>query len=184
MILTRTVAPATDPVTLDEAKGHLGVTITDDDSRITSLIKAATEWAESFTWRSLVTQTWTAKLDDFPLQDFIELPKAPIQSITSVAYVDGDGDTQTFTDFTLDASGERILLNYGEDWPDTRDIENAVTITFVAGYGAAAAVPESLKASILLYVEALYDRPDVPYAAALAAARESLVFPYCDMRRL
>lgn len=184
MYLTRTVAPATEPVTLSEAKAHLGVTISDDDTRITSLIVAARETAELYTQRSFITQTWAAKFDAFPTGDIIQLPKGPIQSITSVQYVDEDGETQTFTAYTLDAAGERIILNYDEDWPDTRSIENAVTITYVTGYGAAAAVPDSIKAALKLQVEGLYDRPDAGYATALQGAVDTLLNQFRDMRRV
>ncbi len=184
MYLSRTVAPATEPVTLIEAKAHLGVTIEDDDTRITALIVSAREWVENETGRSLITQTWAAKFDAFPVGGIIKLPKAPIQSVTSVAYLDENGDTQAFTGFTLDASGERLHLQYGEDWPSTQDIENAVTITFVAGYGAAAAVPESIKAAMKLKIDLLFDRPEAAYAKALNNAILSIINPYRDMRRL
>ena len=184
MNLSRTSAPATEPVTLAEAKAHLGVTISDDDARIQALIKAAREWVESTTGRALITQTWVAKLDTFPAGDILKLPKPPIQSITSVGYVDTNGDDQTFTGYTLDSIGERIFLKYGEDWPTTQDTENAVTITYVTGYGAAAGVPESIKQAIKLQVEMHYDRPDSGYLAALESVCTALLNPYRDMRRL
>ena len=180
MILTRTVAPATEPVTLIEAKAHLGVTISDDDARIQALITAARERAESYMQKSLVSQTWSAKFDSFPLIDSIRLP-GPLLSITSVGYTDEDGEAQTFTGYTLDAAGGRILLDYEAEWPDTRDIENAVTITFVAGYTT---VPESIKAAIKLQIELMYDRPDVGYASALTSSISSLLGFYRDVRRL
>jgi uncharacterized phiE125 gp8 family phage protein len=180
MNLSRTSAPATEPVTLAEAKAHLGVTISDDDARIQALITAAREWAESYTRRSFISQTWAAKFDAFPLTDSIRLP-GPLLSITSVGYMDADGEARTFTDYSLDAAGERILLDYAADWPDTRDIENAVTITFIVGY---AAVPESIKAAIKLKVESLYDRPDAAYGMALNSAIMPILSPYRDERRL
>jgi uncharacterized phiE125 gp8 family phage protein len=182
MITVRTVEPATEPVTLTEAKAHFGVTITDDDTRITSLIVAARQQAEHDTRRSFVTQTWRAKLDGFPAGRAIDLPHGPIQSVTSVQYVDGDGVTQGFTDFTLDADGQRILLDYGESWPSPRAVENAVTITYVAGYGAATAVPEGIKSGIKLLVEIQYDRPDAAYSAALKSAAGSLLGYFRDYR--
>ncbi len=184
MITARTVGPATEPVSLVEAKAHLGVTITDDDARITSLIKGAREWAENDSGRSFITQTWEAKIDAFPLGNIIKLPKTPIQSITSVAYIDTNGDSQTFTDFTLDILGERIYLDYGESWPSTQDIENAVTITYVAGYGAAASVPEPIKQAIKLQIEKMFDRPDAGYLSALGSVCSALLNQYRDMRRL
>lgn len=184
MFLTRTSEPATEPVTLAEIKAHLGVTISDDDARLTSLLSAARRQAETYTRQSFVTQTWQASFDAFPVGGVLSLSQGPLASVTSVGYVDAAGEAQTFTDFTLDAAANRILLDYDEEWPDTLDTENAVTITYIAGYGAAAAVPEDIKAAICLMVEQLYDRPDVGYAAALQGAISSLLNPHRDMRQL
>ena len=73
-----------------------------------------------------------------------------MQSISSVTYLDADGATQTVAGsvYTLDNADEHgrawVLLQDGEEWPDVGDYGNAVTVTFVAGYGAAAAVPAAL----------------------------------------
>lgn len=185
MVISRTVDPTTEPITLTEAKEHLGVTIEDDDTRITALIVAAREWVENDSGLALLTQTWVAKLDAFPPGDLLKLPKVPIQSITSVVYVDTNGDDQTFTGYTLDAIGERIYLQYGEDWPSTRDIENAVTITYVSGYGDAVSdVKETIKQVVKLQVEKLYDRPGTDYLGAIDRVSTSLLNPYRDLRRL
>jgi uncharacterized phiE125 gp8 family phage protein len=182
MIAVRTVEPATEPVTLTEAKAHLGVTITDDDARITALIVAARMQAEQITRRAFITQTWQVKMDRFPTGREIVLPVGPVQSVTSVQYVDDAGATQGFTDFTLDAGGQRVLLDYGETWPASRTVENAVTITYVAGYGAATAVPEGIKAAIRLLTELQFDRPDPSYSSALEKAAESLLGYFRDYR--
>jgi hypothetical protein len=59
--------PATaQPVTLDEAKTFLRVSITDDDVLIQTLIECATEAAESFTNRSFCTKGFRMSLDSFP----------------------------------------------------------------------------------------------------------------------
>jgi hypothetical protein len=54
------------PVTLEEAKTFLRVTLTDDDLLITALIEAATESAESFTNRSFCIKGFRQSLDSFP----------------------------------------------------------------------------------------------------------------------
>lgn len=159
MGLTLNAAPATDPLTLAEAKAHLRVTATDEDALITSLITAATDSAEIFTGRALVTQTWDLTLDSFPC--VIEVPKPPLVSVTSITYIDTDGATQTLatTEYTVDTKSEpgRIVPAYGKYWPSTREVPNAVTIRFVAGYGNAAAVPKSIKQGMLMQIEHMFD---------------------------
>lgn len=158
MSLTIFSAPAAEPVSLVEAKSHLRVTSTDDDTLISALIVATREQAEAFTRRSLVTQTWDLTLDRFP--ETIEVPLPPLQSITSISYVDEEGVTQTMasSDYTVDtkSSPGRIVPAYGTSWPTTREIINAVTVRFVAGYGAALDVPQAIKNGMLLHIGHLY----------------------------
>ena len=59
-------APATEPVTLDEARSHLRVDFLDDDALIVALITAARLHAEMLTGRSFITTRWKAVLDSFP----------------------------------------------------------------------------------------------------------------------
>ena len=65
----------------------------------------------------------------------------------------------------------------GASWPATADRADAVTITYTAGYGGPAAVPQPLRAAILLKCQALYDR-DPKKAEMLEQAARSLLGPY------
>lgn len=153
-------APASEPITLAEAKAHLRVTDTDEDDLISAYIVSAREVCEQQLGRALVTQTWEKVLDAFPANEIV-LPWPPLLAITSVKYIDTAGTEQTLgaATYALDTYSEPgwLLLADGEEWPETRDVANAVKIRYTAGYGAAAAVPQSIKAWIKLYVGALYE---------------------------
>lgn len=159
MALTLVTAPTSEPVSLAEAKEHLRVTATDEDALITSLVGSAKESAETITGRALITQTWDLSLDSFP--QVIDIPKPPLVSVTSITYIDTAGATQTLasTEYTVDTKSEpgRIVPAYGKSWPSTRDIVNAVTVRFVAGYGNATAVPKSIKQGMLMHIEHMFD---------------------------
>jgi uncharacterized phiE125 gp8 family phage protein len=168
-MLFEVTAPTEEPVTLQELKDHLRVFHSDEDALITSLIEAARKDNENFTHRAFVTQTWQEKRDGFPCDGQpIRLPKAPLSSTTApvVTYIDQNGDTQTWSssNYTVDyptgdfAERGRIRLNYSLSYPQTRSIENAVTIQFVCGYGAASAVPEMIKACLKETVRAAWAR--------------------------
>lgn len=156
----RTVAPATEPITTAEAKLflHLDADFTDEDTLILSLIKSGVDRCERVTGRALITQTWRATLDYFA--DVIELPYPPLISVSGIAYDDTNGAAQTASSslYTVDADSlpGRIRLAYDQDWPDTRDYPGAVRITYVAGYGAAAAVPSEIKDQLKKYVALCY----------------------------
>ncbi|MDB6061561.1 MAG: hypothetical protein JWM78_1664 [Verrucomicrobiaceae bacterium] len=164
MTLRRYIEPAEQPLSLAEMKVHLKVDddITEDDGLINSLIVAATRHVEQITGRVLVKQQWQKKLDAFPCNGgAIEIRKPPVIAIDQIEFTDLDGVRRTLDPqcFELDAQSETawIVPAYGFIWPTARDQINAITITFTAGYGVAAVVPEDLKAVIKLLVGNWYE---------------------------
>lgn len=164
--LRRTVDAATEPITLDEAKLHLRVTGADEDDLINNCIVAARQHFEDATNRALINQTWVLTLDRWFLRHevnrrWLYLPKSPLSSVTSVYYVDENGDSTLWdsSNYNVDTNSEpgRLELGYDKTWPVTRDQVNAITITYVAGYGSSASdVPQGIKSAILLLVADLY----------------------------
>lgn len=140
-------------VTKEEAKTHLRVEIIDDDMLIESLIAAATSMAEHELGRALVTQECTLVIDGFP-RGAIDLRRPPIQSITSVKYLDESGVLQT-----LDSNSYRLVKDplapslKADSWPIGTDVE----IKYVAGFGDVTAVPAQIKQWILVHVGAMYE---------------------------
>lgn len=163
MTWKRTVEPSVEPVSLAEAKAHLRVDVTDDDTLITAMIQAAREYIEDATGRALINQTWRLSLNAWPEVDYIELPRPPLASVTSVAYTGSDGTAYTFStgyyDVDTDSEPGRVALEYGDDWPSTTlAAVNPIQITYVAGYGAtSASVPEFLRQAILLLLGHWYE---------------------------
>jgi len=158
--------PSVKPITLAEARDHLRVTTTDEDSYIQLVIDAATDYYERLTWLQLITATYDFFLDEFPTGDTpIELPRPPFQSITSIKFVDEDGNTQTLatSKFEVDTSvlpGKVRPVN-GEFYPSTKDQFKAVTITFKAGYGdSSAEIPSGILQTLKLLISFLYDHRD------------------------
>jgi uncharacterized phiE125 gp8 family phage protein len=151
MGLTRTVDPASLAVALADAKKQCEVADSDTshDNHITRLIRAATSDVERHTRRALVTQTWRLSLREFPLYSHVNksrvyLPRPPLQSITSIQYVDDNGTTQTLNSslyqVTADSKPGYVEPAFGESWPTLRpETVEAISITYLAGYGNAAA---------------------------------------------
>jgi uncharacterized phiE125 gp8 family phage protein len=178
--------PSVEPVSLEEAKGHLRVTITDDDAEITRYIKAAREAAESFTRRAFVTQTW--ELGMYSLGPTIELPKPPLISVVGITYTDQDGAEQTLptTDYVVDDYSEPGLIYRARaaSWPAlTSESGVRVKVRFTVGYRGegspgkgAENVPEMVKVAILLHVGEMYENRQT--ATAMPAACETLLHPF------
>lgn len=184
LALNRTVEQAAKPLTLDEAKEHLRVDFTDDDALIHGLIDAATQHVEDVTSRALVTQTWTLRGDRFPTSGEVVLPRPPLQSVSSITYIDTSGASQTLAtseyDVHTDTLPGRITRAYNVTWPSVRAQPNAVTITYVAGW-TEGAVPEALKSALKLIVGDLYRNREDTITGTVAArlkAVDALLGPY------
>ncbi len=161
-------APVKEPITTAVTKAHLQVEFDDDNALIDALITAARQHVEEFTRRALVTQTWKLHLDEFPWSsgEPIFVPKPPLQSVTSITYIDPAGDTQTWSSSLYQvttpagdqASHGRILPASSEIYPSTQQQMEAVTITYVAGYGLGdgGAVPEGILAAMKLLIGSWY----------------------------
>lgn len=177
MALTLVSAPTVQPLTESEAWDHLRANLLEagvepsDKTHIQTLIAAATAYLDArdgILGRALVTQTWDYTIDAFPCADFIRLPLPPVQSITSITYVDENGSTQTFASSKYRLSADkhqrpRADLAYGEVWPTTRRQRDAVTIRLVCGYASgnspedASAVPASIKDAMKLLIGHWYE---------------------------
>jgi len=175
-------APAEEPISIAEAKGHLRETSTGQDALIQGLIIAAREYAETYTRRRFITQTWELLRDCFPAFG-IEMPNAPLLSVVSITYLDTAGQAQVLDQsaYLVDIKTVpgRISPAYGEVWPPTIAQMNAVTIQFTAGYGAAAAVPQGIKAALQILIQ-YFEQRDAN--AALLQAAERVLAPYRVVR--
>lgn len=157
MGLVRTSDPAVLAVSITEAKKQLEIYGSEEahDAQVQRLIEAAVEHVEQYTRRALITQTWRLTLNCFPTE--ILLPRPPVQSVSSITYVDDDGAAQTLStslyQTCLDSSPVRIVPAYNQTWPTIRNIPEAVKVTYIAGYGDAGTdVPQQLRHAILLLV--------------------------------
>lgn len=169
----------TEPLALADVKTFLKVEATDttDDTLITGLITAARERAETITGRSLITSNWTYWLDCFPYgwqentgparntinrfqnwwaeNQVLRIPKAPLQSITSVQFMPSYGSSYLTLDpslYTVDTASNPGCISPVSNyyWPFSWTIRNAVQIQFVAGYGTF--VPEAILVAIRLLI--------------------------------
>ena len=158
---TLVTPPTEEPVTLAEIKDHLRVSGTAEDSLLTLYAQMAREAVEEETWRALMPQTWTLYLAGWPADGIIELPRPPLDSVTSIKYTDEDGVEATLaaSNYRVDTAREpgRVVLAPNGEWPsDVLDSVNGVAVTFVAGYADASAVPPMAKAAILLQIGEIY----------------------------
>lgn len=144
--------PASEPLSLAEAKAHLRVDSNAEDSYIAALIAAARASIEHETGRALVTQTLRVRLDRVPYFDReLRIPRAPLAGVSAFTYIDTAGATQTFdaANYTVDtvSTPGRIVLVEGASWPaDVARQPGAVRIQYTAGCAPGAVDPRAVHA--------------------------------------
>lgn len=131
-------------------------TLPENEAQIAALIAPATEAAETYLGRAIITQTLVLTLDRFPCWE-IRLPRPPLQEVTAIRYLDDSGVQQTLDDalYRVSTSSEpgSIEPAYGQSWPSARAVSGSVEIEYVAGYGDEPEnVPAIIKHAIVMTV--------------------------------
>lgn len=191
--LSTSVAPSGLVVSVADAKSHMSVDYSTDDTLIQAYIEAAVEYLETILGRDFIERTRVWKINDLR-GDVILLPRSPVQSITSITYVDSAGVTQTEATSVYGLDGDRIpslvFLKDGQSWSSVRGERNDVTITFVTGYASTGAspptmddIPDAIKHAIKLMVGDMYENREaqtvIPGQSFQAnPAARMLVAPY------
>lgn len=157
MSLQLLTPPASEPVSLSDAKAHLKIDGTDEDALLTTLITAARARTEWHTGRALVTQSWCLRLDAWPADDVVEIPLPPLQSVSSIAAITADGIRGVLDPglYRIDTASEPARVIFATRPPHLRR-HDCLEIAFSAGYGDAASVPSAIRQAILEIIAALY----------------------------
>jgi uncharacterized phiE125 gp8 family phage protein len=158
--VTRVIGPDNEPVDLAFAKLHGVVPQTTMDGQIELRLRAAREWAERYTGRAFLRQTWDVTVLDGDLTHPgpILLPVVPAISVVSVTSYNaaGTGTVMSSAGYFLDKVSvpARLLLVEGTSWPSGLRTFNSLVVRYLAGYGTdgtdAEQVPESIRHAILL----------------------------------
>jgi len=98
--LQEAVTGVNEIVSLEEAKAHLRVSYSDEDTMIGRMITSARQWCEQYTQRILIDKTLTCQFYDLDGELRFELPYGPVDSITSVTRILSDGTEQALVSGT------------------------------------------------------------------------------------
>ena len=151
------------PVTLELAKKHCRVDGDYEDDLIKSYIEAAAGWVEKYTGHLLTERPVTLKFPRFGSE--LRLAIAPIKSVDSVTYLDGDGAEQTLTGARLYQGA--LLPQANTSWPATLS-KSDVEVTVTAGY-AEGDVPAELKQAVMLLTSHQYENREAVVVGTIAA---------------
>ncbi|MCA3555303.1 head-tail connector protein [Aestuariivirga sp.] len=180
-------APASEPVSLAEAKAQLRVVNADDDQLIASLVTAARRVVEARTGLSLIAQDWLCFRDQWPGDGAIELPVAPLRAVEEIA-VFGEDDAKAVIDpahYFADAASRppRVLLRGSREWPRPGRAANGIAIRAEAGFGTSPQdVPQPLRQAILLLVAHFYAQRGEEAGSGVPLTLNALLEPYRMVR--
>lgn len=185
----RTVAPAADLFDLATIKAHCRIETDEDDTLLATYRDAATRHLDGWSGilgRCLVNQTWRIALADWPACGDIRLPFPDVSSVT-VTYYDTDNAEQTVNaalyELLEDERGGIVRFLDAFTQPGVYgDRTDAVRVTLVAGYGAAAsAVPAPIVVAAMMLTAHWYASREAAAAGAMQTvplAVETLTTPY------
>ena len=180
-------APASEPVSLAEAKAHLCVVHGDDDQLIASLITAARRLVEVRTGLCLIAQEWLCLRDGWPEDGVIELPATPLLAVEEIG-VFGEDDTKAVIDpahYIVDAPSRppRVMLRGSRLWPRPGRAVNGIGIRITAGFGPQDAdVPQPLRRAVLLLVAHFFAQRGEEAGGGLPVGLDALLAPYRRVR--
>lgn len=191
MALVLTSGPATEPVSVAEAKAHLRIDGDAEDVLLASLVITSRLHIEAALGLALITQGWKLLLDRYPDDGAIVLPLTPVAGVTSFSVATGDGARQLLRpaayEIDLASRPARIVRAVAGFWPPPATRSSGIEVAFTAGYGAQPTdVPEPIRRAILLLVAHWYEHRD-PIEIGNAGARvpamvSALVEPYMVKR--
>ena len=158
--------PSVEPITLEEAKIFLRIDTDEENTLLESLISAARLYAEKYTTRSFITQTWEMRTRTVAERLF--LPYPPVQMVESVVV---DGVTVTQDKYILLPEDTLYCMT-----PLYSVTPSGIVITYTAGYGdTPQSVPRDIRQAILITVAGLYENRET--GGVSPEARE-LLKPY------
>ena len=160
----RVVEPSSPLITDAQAKRWLHRDDDDDLEDIQLLIASAMshlDGIDGILRRGLVSQQWSDIWSGFAAYERLPLALAPVSAVASVSYYDDVNVLQTMavSEYSLhqDFSGSYLRLASGESWPPTYERDDAVTITYTAGYGGAQDVPAEIRVAARELLEIWYN---------------------------
>lgn len=157
------------PLTLEEFKDHIDVDHQLHDTTLEAYLQAAAAWIESRVRGGikLINHTYDLVLDSFPDADGkLEIPIPPLSSITSISYYDATNSTTAMasTNYRVITPSNRpgyVVPRIDGSWPATYTREDAITVRFVAGFGATStSIPPTMKQAMRLVAGYWYDQPE------------------------
>jgi uncharacterized phiE125 gp8 family phage protein len=164
MPLVMTSPPATEPVTVADAKAHMRIDGSDEDILIASLLLTSRLHIETALRLALITQSWTLRLDRWPPGRDVKLPLSPLRSVDEVRVKNPSGGAVVVAaeSYLVDVASRPARLVWNNVIPPIPKVPiNGIEIDLTVGFGADGdSVPAPLKHAILMLAAHWYEHRD------------------------
>jgi uncharacterized phiE125 gp8 family phage protein len=154
--------PIIEPITVDELKLYARIDGTDEDTLLTTFIKAARQGTEKYLGRKLIEQIITTSLDCWNYYVF-KLPIGNLISLVEVRTVDESNISTVYDSgnyYIRDISDPaEIVIKQGTTYPsNTARDKGGYEIEYKAGYGDEAEdVPDAIREVIKMWAALIYE---------------------------
>ncbi|MCR6646548.1 MAG: head-tail connector protein [Terricaulis sp.] len=185
MSITIINPPASEPVSLAEAKLFLRVDHEAEDDLITALIIAAREAVEAGCGRALITRRVRESLDIWRREAIngAVLGLGPVSAVIAVRLI-ADNGAQSVLDperYRLEGQRDRPRLVFPPGLPATLRSAGGIEIEYDAGFADDAAdLPSALRMAVLQIIASLYEARDG--AGGAPASARALMRPFAPVR--
>lgn len=155
MLLT---GPASEPLSVSDAKAFLRVEHDDDDAIIAALISSARHHVEALTRLGLITQTWRIILDRWPEEGRIRPRLGPLGTLLAARTYSEAGEVTALDvgRFTLDRAAG-VIAAPAWSLPAPGRAAAGIELDVEIGFGAADKVPQVLLQAIRMLVAHWYE---------------------------
>lgn len=165
-----------EPISTAEAKMHLRVDSSADDTLIAVNIVAAREWAEDYTGLILTRREMTEQVSHFSAHTKLRAWPIDADGPVSISYRCVTGTEKTIADATIRAIARPAVLYpaAATRWPFAISVSGPIDVRFTAGYPSPADIPAAIKQAMLLMLTAFYDGREGELFDVAEAAAKSL----------
>ena len=154
---------ASEPVSLAEAKAHIRVSNSNEDTMISAMIESAREYCENWCGKSFAQKEVVVFISEIDDRREFDLPQNPVESVDEVVRVAQDG-----TETALTLNGDYFVIGLNKkmirtESAFTSESTDSLKVTFTTKNEC----PPGIKHAILKIVAALWQNRSVSVESGL-----------------